>query len=150
MDQLLSKNNGIFYLIDEASRRMEDFQTILDKISHRSKSVNVKATGPYEFSVAHYTGKIVYEAREIVEKNRDFLSAEIFETLRQSTNEQVRYLFSNKLSKSGNLTAMFPDDPKVEKKTPKSKWGAALIQQETTKLRVGLCVLPFLKFYQIV
>lgn len=31
----------------------------------------------HEFSVAHYTGKITYDARELSDKNRDFVPPEM-------------------------------------------------------------------------
>lgn len=56
-----------------------------------------------EFSIAHYTGTVVYDPKEMPDKNRDFLPPEIIETLRLSDNATVKLLFTNKLDKFGNL-----------------------------------------------
>lgn len=136
IEQLMGRN-GLFQIIDESSRQMEDAHYILNRLQERqSKSVHIKPVSTHEFSVAHYTGKLVYDASEIAEKNRDYLSLELVETLRKSIFEPIHQMFLNKLSRSGNLTVLVTDSQKQEKKTPKSKWGAALMQ-ETTKLRVN-------------
>lgn len=130
----MGKDNGLFHIIDEASRQLQDVQYIFGKIKERIQGIHVKQISSHEFTIAHYTGKIVYDASEISEKNRDFVPPEMIETLRQSSLETVKDMFTNKLTKAGNLTIVV-DDPKTEeKKTPKSKWG--VIMQETTKLRV--------------
>ncbi|XP_043670504.1 neither inactivation nor afterpotential protein C isoform X3 [Vespula pensylvanica] len=133
IDRLMGKDNGLFHIIDEASRQLQDVQYIFGKIKERIQGIHVKQISSHEFTIAHYTGKIVYDASEISEKNRDFVPPEMIETLRQSSLETVKDMFTNKLTKAGNLTIVV-DDPKTEeKKTPKSKWG--VIMQETTKLR---------------
>lgn len=136
IDQLMSKDRGLFSIIDDASKHMLEYQHVMTKIQQRSDSVYIKAVSSHEFTVAHYTGKLIYDAGEIAEKNRDFAPAEMIETLRRSTIEIVKELFTNKLTKSGNLT-MVVEHPKVaEKKTSKGKWGA--LMQETSKPRVRL------------
>ncbi|XP_033207351.1 neither inactivation nor afterpotential protein C isoform X2 [Belonocnema kinseyi] len=134
IDQLMDKTHGLFHLIDEASRQQQDVQYMFEKLKQHSRGVHIKVAGPHEFTVAHYTGKLVYDASEIAEKNRDFLAPEIIEALRLSTSEVVKTLFLNQLSRSGNLTIVVEHPITTAKKTPKSKWGAALIQ-ETTKVR---------------
>lgn len=83
--------------------------------------------------MAHYTGKVTYDARDLIEKNRDFLPPEMMETLRSSTEPIIKTCFTNPLSKSGNLTmAMHSEEPTGnEKGRRKSKWGAALISEKT-------------------
>lgn len=65
----------------------------------------MKISGSHEFSIAHYTGKVNYDAREMADKNKDFLPPEMIETMRASTNLNLQQLFKNKLTKTGNLTA---------------------------------------------
>ncbi|XP_015610405.1 neither inactivation nor afterpotential protein C isoform X2 [Cephus cinctus] len=133
IDQLMGRNNGLFHIIDDASRQMQDAQYILENIKKSSKGLHVKPVSSHEFTVAHYTGKLVYEANEIAEKNRDFLPPEMIETMRLSKNDAVTEMFFNQLTKSGNLTVVV-EEPKVpEKKTVKSKWSA--VMQDNTKLR---------------
>lgn len=89
-----------------------------------------------EFTVAHYTGKISYELKDIPNKNRDFLPPEMIETMRLSNDGIVKQLFTNQLSKSGNLTV--PSDQTVPVVSGKKKrWGAALVA-EKHKARVSI------------
>lgn len=76
------------------------------------KGPYIKLSGSHEFSVAHYTGKVNYDCREMGEKNKDFLPPEMIETMRASTNVTVQQLFRNKLTKTGNLTVS-SSQPKV-------------------------------------
>ena len=132
----MDKNYGLFHIIDEASRQQQDAQYIFEKLKQRPQGIHIKISGAHEFTVAHYTGKLVYDASEIAEKNRDFLAPEIVETLRLSTSEVIKQLFLNQLTRTGNLTITVEHPKNTQSKTPKSKWGAALIQ-ESTKLRVS-------------
>lgn len=60
-----------------------------------------------EFSIAHFTGRVSYNSKEMSDKNRDFLPAEVIETLRESANPIIRSLFLNKLDKTGCLVLNF-------------------------------------------
>ncbi|KAG7201550.1 hypothetical protein KM043_004299 [Ampulex compressa] len=133
IDQLLGKETGLLHIIDDASRQLQDAQYILDKIKRRTRGLHVKSVSSHEFAVAHYTGKLIYDASEIAEKNRDFLPPEMVETLRLSTHEAIMQMFTNKLTKSGNLTIVVEHQKVADKDTSKSKWGA--LMQETTQLR---------------
>lgn len=70
--------------------------------------------------MAHYTGKVNYDCREMADKNKDFLPPEMIETMRTSTNITVQQLFRNKLTKTGNLTVSF-SQPKVTVAKSKSE-----------------------------
>ncbi|XP_058802662.1 neither inactivation nor afterpotential protein C [Phymastichus coffea] len=145
IDQLMAKDDGLFYILDEASRQLKDTAHVFERISYRRISANqqqhIKAQNDHEFTVAHYTGKLLYDATEITEKNRDFVPPEMIETLRQSEHATVREFFTNKLTKGGALTIHIPEPSDKEKEKPKkttarSKWGAALLlQSEQTNLR---------------
>lgn len=67
----------------------------------------VNAVSNTEFSIAHYTGTVLYDAKEIPDKNRDFLPPEIIEVLRASEDPIVKILFTNKLDRLGNLNVAF-------------------------------------------
>lgn len=51
--------------------------------------------------------------------------------MRTSTDATIKMMFTNKLSKTGNLTMAY-DEPKspTEKATKRSKWGAALVAEK--------------------
>lgn len=73
-----------------------------------------------EFSIAHYTGKVSYDAKEMPDRNRDFVPPEIIETLRLSKNPIVKSFFTNKLSKMGNLYVSFDEESKKTKRRLKA------------------------------
>ncbi|XP_059059333.1 neither inactivation nor afterpotential protein C [Achroia grisella] len=112
VDQLMSRPMGLFYILDEASQIGSGQEYIMSKIRTTCKGPYIRLSGSHEFSVAHYTGKVNYDAREMADKNKDFLPPEMIETMRASTNTTVQQLFKNKLTKTGNLT-MSPNQPKV-------------------------------------
>ena len=70
--------------------------------------------------------------------------------MRTSTDNAVKVMFTNKLSKTGNLTMAY-DDQKSEKKettSKKSKWGAALVaEKQIGKVRDIKIVLFYLIFF---
>lgn len=100
-----------------------------------------------DFCVAHYTGKVSYDTNDITEKNRDFLPPEMVETLRRSNNSVIRTLFTNQLSRSGNLTIM--SDQNVPVTTGKKKrWGAALVA-EKQEARVSFEKFTNFEFYVV-
>lgn len=108
----------------------------LEKLQSNPQGPRVKMSSSKEFTVAHYTGKISYELKDIPNKNRDFLPPEMIETMRLSNDSIVKQLFTNQLSKSGNLTV--PSDQNVPVMSGKKKrWGAALVA-EKHKARVSV------------
>lgn len=89
--------------------------------------------------MAHYTGKVTYDVRAMAAKNRDFLPPDMIETLRQSHDANVKLMFTNQLSKAGNLTAPSPPGEHIKPKKDgpkKTRWGAALVA-ESGKCRVS-------------
>lgn len=134
IDQLMSKENGLFHIIDDASRQLQDAQYILERIREYKSSVYVKPVSSHEFTVAHYTGKLIYDASEIAAKNRDFVPPEMIGTMRFSSHDAVKEMFTNKLTKSGNLTIVH-NHSFTEEKTSKKKWNA--LMQESSKFRVN-------------
>ncbi|XP_014249774.1 neither inactivation nor afterpotential protein C isoform X2 [Cimex lectularius] len=134
IDELLNKPNGIMHILDEANKLHLDEDFLVDWLKKKKKETDhVKAETDDQFSVAHYTGKVTYEAVAMCGKNRDFLPPEITEVMRLSTEPIIKQMFTNKLSRTGNVTVLVDSDPKVEKK--KSRWGSALFEDTTRKIR---------------
>lgn len=52
------------------------FLFLQDTIGTKKNSFVTRATA-HEFSVAHYTGKVTYDVRNMADKNRDFLPPEM-------------------------------------------------------------------------
>lgn len=137
VDHLMNSPKGLFHVIDDASRGSYTYDYITDAMVNR-KSPYLKRHNSHEFTVAHYTGKVMYNARDFVEKNRDFLPPEMLETMRLSEESIVKICFSNPLSKSGNLTmAMIEEGGGGGNK--KAKWAGALINEKSkNKVRIYL------------
>ncbi|KAL1381098.1 hypothetical protein pipiens_013709 [Culex pipiens pipiens] len=131
VDHLMNKPKGIFSFIDDASRGRHGQNYIIDSV-HTNNSPFIKRASATEFSVAHYTGRITYDARDMADKNRDFIPPEMIETLRNSTEDMVKILFSNPLSKTGNLTMAAEETLGVhtQKSNKKKRWGAALVAEK--------------------
>lgn len=115
----------------------EPFACRAESLRNEPRGPRISA-GDTSLVVAHYTGKVTYDVRAMPAKNRDFLPPEMIETLRQSSDNGVKLMFTNQLSKSGNLTAPSPPcgATRPPKEGPKkTRWGAALVA-ETGKCRV--------------
>ncbi|XP_017859556.1 PREDICTED: neither inactivation nor afterpotential protein C [Drosophila arizonae] len=106
LDNLLTKPDGLFYIIDDASRSCQDQDLIMDRVSEKHSQFVKKHTAT-ELSVAHYTGRIIYDTRAFTDINRDFVPPEMIETFRSSLDESVMLMFTNQLTKAGNLTMPF-------------------------------------------
>lgn len=99
----MNKKYGIFQIIDRASRQFEDVQFIVKKFEYYKGNSHLKILSSHEFSVAHYTGKVNYDIADIVEKNRDFVSPEMINTMKLSSLHLIKQMFISKLSRTGNL-----------------------------------------------
>ncbi|KAL3282151.1 hypothetical protein HHI36_005346 [Cryptolaemus montrouzieri] len=108
LDTLLGKSDGILNIIGQASKLEYNGKYITEYISNMDTG-HISSSNHMEFTVNHYTGKLTYNAKEMPDKNRDFLPPEIIETLRSSNNPLVKLLFTGKLSKTGNLIVEFED-----------------------------------------
>lgn len=145
----MTKPNGLFSIVDDATRGRMPYEYItgnansifvrktyfmFNKFSdtiNDKKNAHIQRASKHEFSVAHYTGKITYDAREMADRNRDFVPPEMVETLRASNNKIVKVLFTNQLTKTGNLTVAYEEEISVKSQADqKSKWGAALVAEK--------------------
>ncbi|XP_037708144.1 neither inactivation nor afterpotential protein C [Drosophila subpulchrella] len=106
LDNLLTKPDGLFYIIDDASRSCQDQDLIMDRVAEKHSQFVKKHTAT-EISVAHYTGRIIYDTRAFTDINRDFVPPEMIETFRSSLDESIMLMFTNQLTKAGNLTMPF-------------------------------------------
>ncbi|CAH0394342.1 unnamed protein product [Bemisia tabaci] len=128
VDELMRKPDGLLYVIDEASRSSQGANFIAETLESDGRGPRIKMATGKEFCVAHYTGKVCYEIKDMPEKNRDFLPPEMIETLRTSSCKIVKQMFTNQLTKSGNLT-ISSDQNTLVAVGKKKRWGAALVQE---------------------
>jgi myosin-3 len=68
-------------------------------------------------------------------KNRDFLPPEMVDTLRLSSDNMVKLLFTNQLSRTGNLI-MSAEDCGVNANMKKDRWGVTLMAGNACRARV--------------
>lgn len=61
------------------------------------------------FAIHHFAGRVVYQAENFLEKNRNFLPAEVIQLIRGSNYEMIRFLFQCPITKTGNLYAALQD-----------------------------------------
>jgi len=133
----MSKENGLLHIIDDASRQLQDAQYIFERIKEHKRGIYVKPVSSHEFTVAHYTGKLIYDASEIAAKNRDFVPPEMISTMRFSSCDVVKQIFINKLSKSGSLTIVH--ESCIAKKNKRSA-----LMQESSNFRVSKMISKYL------
>ncbi|KAH1024086.1 hypothetical protein HUJ05_003643 [Dendroctonus ponderosae] len=126
LNHLLSKPDGVLSIIDEASKKNLSGHYIMDNLQ-RLETNRIVVKSYMEFAVAHFTGRVSYNSREMSDKNRDFLPAEVIETLRESENPIIRSLFLNKLDKTGCLVLNF-DRTRRNKRTAQNKNNAGVNQ----------------------
>lgn len=103
-----------------------------DVLEKNPKEPYIHVPNSKSFSVAHYSGTVSYQLKDVLEKNRDFLAPEIVETMRISKDNAIKDLFINRLTKSGNLTVCREKALIVKTKNNKiNRWGAALVAEKT-------------------
>ncbi|GAB0088953.1 Neither inactivation nor afterpotential protein C [Sergentomyia squamirostris] len=139
VDHVMAKPHGLMSLLDDATRSRHGHDFITGTI-HARKSQFIRRVTPHEFTLAHYTGRVTYDARDFPAKNRDFLPPEVLDTLRGSVDGIVKTLFTNSLSKTGNLTMAFEQKELGNwsgglRQKKRSKWGAALVNERQIKTK---------------
>ncbi|KAM9486283.1 myosin-IIIb isoform 3-T3 [Clarias gariepinus] len=106
LDMFLQKPMGLLSLLDEESRFPQATdQTLVDKFEDNLRHKYFWRPKRVElcFGIQHYAGKVLYSVNGFLEKNRDTLPADIVVVLRMSDNKLLQQLFSNPLTKTGNL-----------------------------------------------
>ncbi|KAA0189970.1 hypothetical protein HAZT_HAZT003315, partial [Hyalella azteca] len=93
LDMFLAKPLGLLALLDEESRFPQACNSSLTEKFHsniRSKFyIRPKSTAP-EFTIQHFAGKVTYEVKNFLDKNKNFLPTEVIHLLRQSSHEVIR------------------------------------------------------------
>ena len=100
---LIERKLGVISLIDEEARlpRGTDDSVKNKLYTNHGKAVHfikprVQArTGVGQFGIVHYAGDVMYEATDIVEKNRDTFRDDLLEVLNQSRSDFILDLFED-------------------------------------------------------
>ncbi|XP_062383564.1 unconventional myosin-X [Sardina pilchardus] len=105
---LIEKKLGMLALINEESRfpKGTDF-TLLEKLHsrHATNPYYVKPrVADYQFGIKHYAGEVLYDARGILEKNRDTFRDDILNMLKDSKLDFIYDLFEQVASRNSEET----------------------------------------------
>lgn len=98
LDLIAVKQLNIMALIDEESKFPQGTdQTLLNKL-HKTHSTNQNYIKPKSdintsFGLSHFAGKVFYETRGFLEKNRDTFNIDLLQLIQVSTNSYLRNLF---------------------------------------------------------
>lgn len=112
LDLLLTRPMGLLSLLDEESHFPNATNSsLIDKfhnnLAPRSPSYIRPKGNNISFTIAHYAGRVSYDANNFLEKNRHFIPTSIIQLHRQSTLPLIRTLFGSPLTKTGNLPHSF-------------------------------------------
>jgi myosin heavy subunit len=108
---LFVQNLGLLNLIDEESRfpRATD-KSLIEKLHSHFKSssryVKPRLYNDISFGINHYAGKVIYNARGFLEKNRDNLGANLVDCLKNSHIKLVVELFAAERSATGSISRL--------------------------------------------
>jgi len=64
----------------------------------------IRIINQHAFAISHYSGQVKYDSAHFQERNRNVMSPELIEVMRQSQNPRLVEFFTNKLTASGSLT----------------------------------------------
>jgi len=108
IDMFLGRPLGILVLLDEETHFPNATDASLVEKLHnniRSQHYLKPKSNALQFTILHYAGKVTYDARHFLDKNRNHISPEIIQLLRQSTMSVIKALFETPLTKTGHLCA---------------------------------------------
>lgn len=57
------------------------------------------------FVIHHSAGDVRYRAEDFLERNRDYLPADLITVMRNSKNPRLASIFLNKMTKTGHVTS---------------------------------------------
>lgn len=106
LDMFLAKPMGLLSLLDEESRFPKATDTSLIEKFHnniRSRYYHKPKSNDLNFAIDHYAGKVAYNVKNFLEKNRNFLPPEVIQLLRQSRYDIIRNQFQSPLTRTGHL-----------------------------------------------
>ncbi|XP_013405480.1 uncharacterized protein LOC106170231 [Lingula anatina] len=133
LELFYKKPINVFSLLDEQCRLIpvgSDVTYVRNLDDHfKDDKHYVSSKAELLFGIQHYAGKVVYEAQGFVEKNRDNLSPDILDCMRDSDNLLISDLFSAELSSTGTISRTKSKirrgmTTKRDKATPKKGTGA--------------------------
>jgi myosin heavy subunit len=94
-------NTGILKKLDDLCKlpKSTDANLVDNFNAEFSKNVYYQSSkrSDLNFAINHYAGRVIYNAENFLEKNRDSLPHRVAELLRNSSNEILSQIFTNGL-----------------------------------------------------
>ncbi|CAH3188478.1 unnamed protein product [Porites evermanni] len=108
LDLFLNKPIGVLALLDEESHFPQSTdRSFVEKLGQNCGKSNIfiksKQSNSAVFGICHYAGKVEYNARGFLEKNRDTLPQGVMEMLRKSDNTLISTIFAGTITRTGTL-----------------------------------------------
>ncbi|GFR94986.1 myosin-IIIB [Elysia marginata] len=111
IDLFFQKRQGLFYLLDEESSFPQatdsSFVAKLNSACASNDHFLPVRSQAHGFTIVHYAGQVLYDARGMLERNRDRLGPHLESTILNSTNEMVKLLFTTKEPTTGSYSRSF-------------------------------------------
>jgi len=119
MNSMLSKPEGLLAVIDDHTRDTNKMSSLNEALKKTlSKYVTTESDS---FRVKHFAGEVNYQTRDMYMRNRDYLPEELIETLRESSDERMVAVFTNKMTKTGHVITTDAGPPPKAYEKVKSK-----------------------------
>ncbi|KAK3732083.1 hypothetical protein RRG08_026468 [Elysia crispata] len=111
IDLFFQKPQGVFYLLDEESSFPQSTdKSLVAKLNSACANndhflpVRSQAHG---FTIVHYAGQVFYDARGMLERNRDRLGPHLENVILSSTNDMAKLLFTTQEHVTGSYSRSF-------------------------------------------
>ncbi|CAC5369431.1 CHS1 [Mytilus coruscus] len=108
IDTFMKKQIGILNLLDEETQfKQGSDETFVRKVTtHHAKSEVIikKPNDDPEFGICHFAGKVWYDCHGFLDKNRDTLNDDLFDCMKDSTNDFISDLFTIKKGPTGTIS----------------------------------------------
>ncbi|XP_052090867.1 uncharacterized protein LOC127727790 [Mytilus californianus] len=108
IDTFMKKQIGILNLLDEETQfKQGSDETFVRKVTTnhaKSEIIIKKPNDDPEFGVCHFAGKVWYDCHGFLDKNRDTLNDDLFDCMKDSTNDFISDLFTIKKGPTGTIS----------------------------------------------
>uniref|UniRef100_A0ABM0M8X5 Unconventional myosin-XVI-like n=1 Tax=Saccoglossus kowalevskii TaxID=10224 RepID=A0ABM0M8X5_SACKO len=109
VELFLQRHSGILAILDEESHFPKATDESLATKLHTGPGKSSKKVymapkdGGVTFSIMHYAGKVSYDLKGVLDKNRDTLPNSIQFTMKTSSSLLIREMFQSRLTRTGSL-----------------------------------------------
>ncbi|VDI08202.1 chitin synthase [Mytilus galloprovincialis] len=108
IDTFIKKQIGILNLLNEETQfKQGSDESFVRKVTanHAKSDIIVKKrSDDPEFGVCHFAGKVWYDCHGFLDKNKDTLNDDLFDCMKDSTNDFIRDLFTIKKGPTGTIS----------------------------------------------